>query len=175
MARKCRCQICKAHLTTDVAFKVTKGSRNFYYCSEDEYTKVQKEAEARDNCYYTAARIMEVPMITPAMRKEINDLSKFYGYIVIEKTFKAQKEAIRRFLDRDHMGNEFGRVRYIMTIIKGNINPIYAKYMEEQKEITKLFKQSEYNNTSIDVDIMNDLEVAAMPKRKPVSDISAWL
>lgn len=178
---KCKCQICGKELTTDVAYKTKKGSRNAYYCSEEEFKKEQSLTENRDNCYYTAGRILRVPLITPSMKKEINSLSQYYDYIVIERTFKEQKEVIQRFLDRGSSNSEYAKMKYIMTIIQNNINKVHTAYISEQKAKKDLFKKSQQQ--TIDVDIMNSFinsnttstEITERKRDTSVSDISAWL
>lgn len=176
---KCKCKICGKQLTTDIAYKVRKGNKNNYYCSEEEYQKLQKAVEDRDNCYYTAGRIMRVPLITPSMKKEINMLSEYYDFVVIERTFRQQKEVIQRFLERGNYNSEYARVRYVMTIIRNNINKVHSEYVAEQKAKADLFKQSEQQQ--IDVDVMNMLittnqaNTETAKTNSNVSDISAWL
>lgn len=181
---KCKCQICGKTSTTDVAYKVTKGTKKFYYCSEEEYNTMKKQSENRDNCYYTVARIIKVPMLSPAMKKEINHLSEHYEFIVIEKTFKEKKEVIQRFLAKDTTYSEFSRMKYIMTIIKNHINDVYSKYTEEQKRKAELFTKSQQQ--TIDIDILNNTldnpqpvqkapQVMPTTGRNRVRDISAWL
>lgn len=175
MARQCKCQICQKVLTTDMAYKVSKGSRNLYYCSEEEYKQLFKVQEDRDNCYYTAGRVMKVPYIPPSMRKEINELSKYYSFEIIERTFKANKEAIQRFLNNQYSASEYAKVRYIMTVIGNDINKIYTQYQAEQKAKAELFTKEK--TQTIDVDIINNTKaVYDIPASdRKVTDISKWL
>ena len=122
MARSCKCNHCKKQLTTDIAYKVTINGRNKYYCSEDEYNQIQEEINSKTKCLETISNILDIPFIQPMMLKEINSLRDFYSYIVIERTFKDNRESIQWFLENKDNGSEFGKIKYIMTIIKNNIN-----------------------------------------------------
>jgi hypothetical protein len=153
MARSCTCKICSKKITTDIAFKVVKGNINYYYCSQQEYEDYIDEKIKKEDCFITVAKILEEPVITPMMKKEINELKKFYDYIVIEKTFKEFESSIRWFLQNKSDCSEYAKTRYIITIVKNNINSTYKKYIEEQKQIKKLFIKSENNN--IDMEIIN--------------------
>lgn len=173
----CKCKICGKQLTTDIAYKVKKGSKNFYYCSEEEYKSMAQVIEDRDYCYDIAARVMQVPMITPAMKKEINELAAHYRFIVVARTFKEQRDAITRFLNTGTYTSDYARMRYIMAIIKNNINKVFTQYIQEQKAKENLFKQVQKD--SVDIEIMNSLipqvDAVEIKQNTNVSDISQWL
>lgn len=41
MPRFCKCQLCKANLTVDIAFKRMHNGKNLYYCSQSEYEEFE--------------------------------------------------------------------------------------------------------------------------------------
>ena len=174
MARGCKCTHCKKQLNTDIAYKVTTNGRNKYYCSEEEYNQIQEEINSKIKCLETISSILKIPFVQPMMLKEINSLRKFYGYIVIEKTFKDNSENIKWFLENKKNGSEFGKIRYITTIIKNNINSTFKKYVEEQKELDRMFNKSEKDIKNMDIDIMNDNENIQTITNKGI-DISMFL
>ena len=170
MARGCKCTYCKKQLNTDIAYKVVVNGRNKYYCNEEEYKQIQEEINSKNKCLETIITMLNVPFIQPVMLKEINLLRDFYSYIVIEKAFKDNEQSILWFLENKDNGSEFGKIKYIMTIIKNNINSTYKKYVQEQKDIEKIFNK--VKGQEIDMDIMNtDAEV----QNNDITDISQFL
>lgn len=166
---KCKCTLCKKETTTDKAFKIKKGGRNIYYCSEQEYKKYQDQTEKRNKCFETVIKIMQVPMLSPMMIKEINKIAEFYDYIVIDKCFKEQEQKIRWFLDNNELSNEYGKARYIATIIQNNINNTYKKYLQEIKQMERLFAK-EVENIEVEIINMENTKV-----NNNVNDISQFL
>lgn len=170
MARGCKCTYCKKQLNTDIAYKVIVNGRNKYYCNEEEYRQIQEEIDNKNKCLETIMVMLNVPFIQPIMLKEINLLREFYSYIVIEKAFKDNEQSILWFLENKDNGSDFGKIKYIMTIIKNNINSTFRKYTQEQKELERMFNKSE--SQEVDIDIMNTtIEV----KDNNISDISQFL
>lgn len=170
MARGCKCTHCKKQLNTDIAYKVIVNGRNKYYCNEEEYRQIQEEIDNKNKCLETIMVMLNVPFIQPIMLKEINLLREFYSYIVIEKAFKDNEQSILWFLENKDNGSDFGKIKYIMTIIKNNINSTFRKYTQEQKELERMFNKSE--SQEVDIDIMNTtIEV----KDNNISDISQFL
>lgn len=167
---KVKCQLCGNETTTDKAFRVKKGSRNLYYCSEEEYKKYQDQIDKKNKCYESIIRIMQVPMLSPVMIKEINKIANYYDYIVIEKCFNEQEQKIKWFLNNNEFSNEYGKARYIATIIQNNINNTYKKHMMTIKQMEKLFEKDKEN---IDIEIINI--TPNNEKRNKVNDISEFL
>ena len=170
MARGCKCTYCKKQLNTDIAYKVVVNGRNKYYCNEEEYKQIQEEINSKNKCLETIITMLNVPFIQPVMLKEINLLRDFYSYIVIEKAFKDNEQSILWFLENKDNGSEFGKIKYIMTIIKNNINSTFKKYTQEQKDLQKIFNKVE--NQEVDIDIMN---ITIEVQNNDISDISQFL
>lgn len=169
MARKCKCTHCKKELTTDIAYKVTVNGKNKYYCTKEEYETIQNEINDKNKCLETISTILNIPFVPPMMVREINDLTKFYSYIVIDRAFKDNEKNIRWFIENRDSSSEYGKIKYIMTIIKNNINSTYKKYIKEQEQLTEMFKT---NDKEIDMDIMN---ITNDGKSNDISDISEFL
>lgn len=170
MARKCKCTHCKKELTTDIAYKVTVNGKNKYYCTKEEYETIQNEINNKNKCLETISTMLNIPFVPPMMIKEVNELTQFYSYIVIDRTFKDNEQNIRWFLDNKNNGSEYGKIKYIMTIIKNNINITYKKYIKEQQQLAEMFKADE--NKEIDMDIINTTNDK---QGNDISDISKFL
>ena len=158
MARRyrCRCQICKKWGYTDKFYKVKRGSRNLYYCNEEEYLEWKKEDDMRiellefisDNIWYYD----DYRMLPTVLQKQINKLASIYNYEVILLTVKEFKDTLAYWMNLDgKFNNEYGKSSYMMAIVKNNINEIYKKWKIEKKN-----KEQE-NTPHIDIDIMNNL------------------
>lgn len=170
MARKCICQICRKTLTTDIAYKVNVKGRNLYYCSEDEYTNKQKNIKLKNECLETISKIINVPIISPAMLKEINKIAEHYEYLVIKKCFIENEKTIQWFLSNNEDSTEYGKARYIATIILNNINKTLKKHKEEIKQMELLFTKAE---NDIDIDLIDSIEIKKT--KKEINDISNFL
>lgn len=159
MARKCTCQICKSKGMTDVFYKITddKG-KNKYYCSKEEYDAFVLKKEKRYNLLkYIAEEILQLEegqIVSPSMVKRIEKLNTFYDYEVIHECFRMNEETIHYWKSVKNFGSEYGMVSYIMTIIEGNINDVYAKWKHNQR--VKQKQESKSNNA--DLEILNEIE-----------------
>lgn len=169
MSRQCKCQICGKKINTSEAYKIQIKNKNKYYCSEEEYQKDLWQKQAKDQCFNTILEIMNIPFVTPMMKKELNNLNKFYDFNIIENTFKRYIKQIQWFLNNNNSSSEYGKTRYIMTIIQNNINAVATEIKNIHQE-----REKELNNTNkVDVDIINLSQCNT--SQSEVSDISKWL
>lgn len=170
MARLCKCVHCKRELTTDKAFKIVVNGKNKYYCTEEEYIQIEEEIDNKNKCLGTIIMILNIPFAQPVLLKEIKSLRDFYSYIIIEKAFKDNEQSIKWFLENKDNGSEYGKIKYIMTIIKNNINSTYKKYIQEQKALEKILNKVESHE--IDMDIMN---ISIEVQDNDITDITQFL
>lgn len=152
MSRKVKCKICKKELTNDKAFKVNDGKRNLYYCSEEEYNQMLKDKKDKEDCYSYLCSIINMEFLPPIFVKELNTINKYYEYPVITRTIKENIKVISWFLDSNSDGGEYGKARYISTIIKNNINRVSKIYKKEQEELANIFNPT---TNEVDIDIIN--------------------
>nr|WP_308545870.1 hypothetical protein [uncultured Lachnoclostridium sp.]DAF89816.1 MAG TPA: protein of unknown function (DUF3330) [Siphoviridae sp. cteLh2] len=167
MSRQCKCQICGKTLYTNEAYRVSFNKKNKYFCSEEEYQKDLQLKKEKENCYSVVAEIMEVPFITPMMKKEIGNLNQFYNFAIIEKTFKECEQNIKWFLSNNNSSSEYGKTRYVITIIQNNINSVAKKYKQLQNTREKELQKIQ----TVDVDIIN----ISTNEVNNTSDITQWL
>ena len=174
MARKVVCKICSAKGNTDTFFKVTddKG-RSKYYCNQEEYENYLNEKTKRENLLKFIAEDVfnyeEGQIIPPVLIKKISDLHKFYDYEVIYECFKENNETIHYWIGVKQFANEYNMVSYIMKIIEGSINDTYGKWKFKKQQETK------QENTSVDLDIMNQLDDKKEKVKKDDDGILAFL
>ncbi|CEQ01634.1 Uncharacterised protein [[Clostridium] sordellii] len=171
---KVKCKICGSKIERDSAYKIVKEQKskrvNLYYCSEEEYDKQQDEIIQRDKCYEVIKDILNIPLVTPGMIKQLKTVREYYEYVVITKTFKTKEEDIRWAVNNKEFSNEYNKFRYVLAIILNNIEDIKKVHMKELEEISRLFNKVE--NNEINIDIMNDMPIST--KRKS-NDISQFL
>lgn len=167
MSRQCKCQICGKTLYTNEAYRVSFNKKNKYFCSEEEYQKDLQLKKEKENCYSVVAEIMEVPFITPMMKKELGSLNQFYKFAIIEKTFKECEQNIKWFLSNNNSSSEYGKTRYVITIIQNNINSVAKKYKQLQNTREKELQKIQ----TVDVDIIN----ISTNEVNNASDITQWL
>lgn len=154
MARKykCICKICRKELTTDIAYCVQTKSKN-YYCNKEEYEDYLSKQQIKSECIEYVAEVINMKFTPPAMIKLVNGLNQFYDYVVIKRAFKDNKDSIQWAIENKTFGSEFGKYKYIMSIVLNNIEKSHKAYLKEQDELKKLFSQS--NANSVDVEILN--------------------
>ena len=157
MARKVKCQICKASGDTSTFYKVTDPSgKNKYYCSEYEYSQQQLKKEQRLSALkYIAEEILEYKdgeIIPPNMVKQLEQLAKVYTYPVIQETFKLKRDDIHYWYSVKDFETDSGKCQYTLAIIKGSINDVKRKYDEQQKIEKKL-------ETKVDDDLNYQFEI----------------
>jgi len=157
MARKVVCKICRAKGDSDSFFKVSdEQGKSKYYCNKMEYETFINEKEKRDDVLkYIAIDVFnydEGQFIPPVLIKKLNELHSFYDYEVIQECFKDNKDNIHYWIGAKNFTNEYNMVSYVMKIIEGSINDTYAKWKFKKKQETK------QENTSVDLDIMNQLD-----------------
>lgn len=168
--RKCRCKLCGKELTTDVAYCV-QGKVKMYYCNEAEYNEVIKQQQIKNECMDYVAEVINMRFTPPAMIKLVNGLNEFYDYIVIKRAFKDNEETIQWVLSNKEFSSEFGKYKYIISIVLNNIDKSYKAYLKEQEELKKLFNQP--NTNDIDIEILNSNRSEVKVKQN--SDISMFL
>lgn len=157
MARRCKCQVCGNWGTTDTFYKVEKGSRNLYYCSEEEYLNWKKEDNTRiELLRYICNEIWhydDYRMLPRVLQKQINKMSEVYNYEVILLTVQEHKDTLKYWMNLEgKFNNEYGKSSYMMAIIKNKINEVYKKWKIKQKQ------QQKQHKPKIDITIINGLQ-----------------
>lgn len=173
MARKVKCQICGKELTNETAFKVTKGKRNLYYCTQEEYDYIMGEKGRRDKFYKFLEEELNQKYIPPMMVKEINALVDKFEYETIRLTFVECRDVIQRQLQKVHNQLEYNTTRYIMSIIGNNINRVDKKRQEEIEDLKNMFSIENKINDNLD---LIDMNLGSSPhSKKDTNDISDFL
>ena len=158
-------------MTTDVAFKVQDGKKNYYYCTKEEYENEQESIIWRKKCMDVLREYTH--SYAPCYLKEFKEVNKYYEWRVIIKALKECDRTIKWFLDNNKETTDFLKARYIKTCVLNVANKCKLEIEREDKLKESLFKSNE--NDSIDINIMNDTSDTNNKKHRTVSDISEFL
>ena len=178
MSRKCKCKICNKELTTDKAYKITRINNktnkktNMYYCSKEEYDNYIKDKEDKIDCISYIVDLLKLDFNLPVLKKELKEIEDKYNYIIIKRAFEYSRDTIEWFLGRNEDCNDFNKIRYSITVVKGNIRKVAKEYEKEMKDKEALFKKED----DFDIDIMNNIDNENNKKNNNnIHDISSFL
>lgn len=131
MARKCKCKICKADLTTDTAFLfeyTTEGGNKTkkYYCNEDEYNKEQEEIWYFKESQYLTDGILGYPIVNNNRNKMIMAIiNSGYTKEEVYNCIKEQSNHVSECLTyRSDIDTEHGKLCYMFAIFRNTIKDI---------------------------------------------------
>lgn len=160
--RRCKCQVCKKSGFTDEFYRVQKGNRNLYYCTEDEYINHTVEMSNRTELIrFIATNIWrcENPLMVPhVLQKRLKELAAVYNYEVILRTVIKHKDTLAYWMNLEgKFDNDHGKSSYFMAIINNNINFEYRKWKEEQGQ--EELQEAMDERDMLDVDILNSMVV----------------
>lgn len=130
----CKCRFCQGKLTTATAYKATINNKPAYFCNEDHYNKFVEalKAKERDKQLHEKvcklfAEVLGVNSITnTALYREKAELNKTFSDEVIIAYLEENKLWITRSVSRLN-GGEFGKIRYVSTILKNKLGDYKAK------------------------------------------------
>jgi len=140
MARKCKCAITGEIGTVDTFIKI--GSK--YYKSQEIYDAEQKKKQSYKKLIdYICREFLGYgngQPFPPILPKKIKELS-FYSNEVILETFKECANDIHYWIEHKQFSNEYGRISYIFTIVKGRIADV-AKQEKRKAALNDRVKSS---------------------------------
>lgn len=126
MGRKCKCAVCGKDLNTDTAYAVKDGSRNKYFCEEQEYKDLTKLEEA-----------IEYIM---GYRSKNNIINRYIKEWVVEphcaEVIDDNKEEVYDILSRKRFDTEYGMIQYLQAVINNNLHDwteLYEMHLESER------------------------------------------
>jgi hypothetical protein len=125
----CRCHGKK--IDRAIAYKVVLNGLNNYYCSKDEYDKILKRREVKNNTYQAIFNLFGRKVTNTLLFKEVNELASIYGYDTIYSYIEDGSESIETYLHKGFR-NEQAKIKYFVAILKNNL----YDYSENHKEVT---------------------------------------
>lgn len=127
---------CKCHgkkIDRETAYKVTSNQKNFYYCSENDYRKMQTLQKEKNLLFECVNLIFGYKVINSALFKEIAEIEKSYNHKLIREYMQANKDYLSKVMQKDFV-SEYAKIRYFSAIIKNSISD-YAK--AQKKKVIK--------------------------------------
>lgn len=118
MLVKCKCHSEKIDRGT--AFKVVVNNKNEYYCTEENYLKIQEDKEIRKNLLDKINNIFGYVITNTSLYKELSEISKIHSYSKINSYINENSQMLEKYMGKS-FNNEYGKIRYFTTIIKNNI------------------------------------------------------
>lgn len=119
MLVKCKACIDKK-IERSTAYKVVIKGKNEYYCSEKEYKQKLKQTADRENTINIINEIFGHEITHSALNKELKEISEIHSFEKIYSYIHDNKQMLERSLSKD-FNSEYGKIRYLSTIIKNNI------------------------------------------------------
>lgn len=134
MAVKVKCPACGATLDKCMAFKVTVGKANRYYCTEQEYiNKARKDAllkMVKDDTYEKIYDLFGYIITNTVLFSSISSLASVYSYEKIRSYLCDNKAMLERVLNKSFQ-SEYAKIRYFSAILSNNL----ADYIPTEEEI----------------------------------------
>ena len=134
--RRCKCQICKKELNTDIAYKVFSGGKNKYYCSSKEYMEMIVEDNYKNSFINLCYELLDARFNDNGkfLNSKIKEIKQGYSYKEMYDTLnKCSLDVQFALMDIEPSG----KVPYMFAIIKNRLysgEKYYVKH-EQVKEI----------------------------------------
>lgn len=166
--RRCKCQITGEWGTVSTFYKVRHKGRNLYYKNEATYLKsIEDKKKKAELNTFVANEVLNYDngqYLPPLFLKKINELNKLYPMDVITETFKRNKDDLQYWMSQDSkFSNEYGKISYMIAIIKNNINNEYEKWKIKQR------RDRVDNTVNVDVDLI-DIHIGNKKSDNGISD-----
>lgn len=158
MLVKCKACIDKK-IERSTAYKVVIKGKNEYYCNEKEYQQKLKQTADRVNTINIINEMFGYEITNSALNKELKEISANHSFEKIYSYIHDNKQMLERSLSKD-FNSEYGKIRYLSTIIKNNI----VDYVVDDEPYTT---ENEYE--------VLDIKYKPKKKRRAVCDIEKEL
>jgi hypothetical protein len=141
---RAKCKYCGRIITSAPFYKVTVGGKNSYYCNQQEYDTVRKQAQIRDNVFLICSEILNRPA-DALINKEVSAWLQVANYEKISAYLTEYKGYIIDQMARKDFQNIYGQTRYFSAIVKNNL-PVYKMPQPEiQKDPPEMCEVKPYN------------------------------
>lgn len=140
MLVKCKCHGEK--IDKAIAYKVSKGSKNDYYCSKGDYDSIVAELDSKKEVFDACNRIFGYVVVNTALFKEVHDLGKIYSYRLLLSLLNDKSDYLEKTLSAKDFTSEYGKIRYVFAIIRNNIKDYQVI---QKQEIVKQVDDTVYD------------------------------
>lgn len=175
-----------------------------YYCNEREYYELKAEIEKKklekevkrlekeimleekrkrteeynDLMDYVMNDLLEYEkgMVFPTILvKRIQELAKFYSYILIKQAFYKNSDTIKWVMKTKTDWKEYNKMAYIMKVVEGNINDIYKDDKETKAVRERIEKEMQSRESQIEAEAYNDFVEEVKYVKKETKNIQSFL
>jgi len=125
-----KCRFCGKKINRDEAYLVKVGKANKYYCSyEHSISKSDK-----DMFYEALWDVFGKQLTSTAVYTEFDAIAKVHGYSKMLSFTKDNLEKLQMYNSRSN-GSSYGRIRYMATIYKNQLDDYEPKEQTVRKEV----------------------------------------
>ena len=128
-----KCRVCGEKIDRDIAYKVTNGRINEYYCTKTEYLDKIRARELKENVYNKISDIFGYTVTSTAIYKEISSLEQVYGFHRIYEVLCYYQQQLDAIMSRP-FDSEYGKIRYFSVVLQNKLKT----YVPETKKENKL-------------------------------------
>ena len=128
---KARCKYCGKSIDTKVAYKVTVGKTNRYFCNKEEYDIVYKAQKIKNDTYDLIFEIFGRKVTNTILYKEVNELSSVYPYERIKAYLEQNMTYLSNLMQNKSFQSEYAQIRYFTAILKNNLTDF--KYEKKER------------------------------------------
>lgn len=114
------------------AFKVVVNGVNKYYCSESEYTDINRLKIIKDKVFSQINEIFGYKVVNTILFKEVAEIEKIHTYSKINDYLYQNHLYLCSVMQKD-FSSEYGRIRYFSAILKNSLTDF--TYKEEPIKI----------------------------------------
>jgi len=131
---KVKCQACGVSLDKDIAYKVSVGKVNRYYCSQQEYMrKLHKDGLARaikDDTYEKIYDLFGQKITNTVLFSSVSSLASVHSYEKIRSYLYENQTMLERSMSKSFQ-SEYAKIRYFCAILSNNL----GDYIPAEEEI----------------------------------------
>ena len=137
---KAKCQICKAPLDTNTAYKITdKNGKNKYYCNQAEYdaeeARKKKAKEDKDKADRLICDLFGYAIQNTQLFAEWRLWNKLKSDEIIHKYLVENKEYLQQICNKSFEG-EYQKIRYFSAVLKNSLRDFKPRVVEITRPIT---------------------------------------
>lgn len=161
-----KCRKCGNKIDRTIAFKVVVGSKNAYYCNEEEYKqhleeqklkaerkqqakekrellnkKKEEEKIFREKIYDNVKYVFGYLPVNTTLYKEMNELFKTFEYEIILRYLEQEKDYLWDTSRTKEFCSEYAKIRYFSAILKNSMADFESKYQLENPEPIKNYDE----------------------------------
>ena len=168
-----KCKICGREVDRKTAYKVTKISKNYYYCSKEEYDEwLSKERELD---VFVEEKIIPIVVKTVGtefdvlckkdIREMVSFLNKSYSLDQILGYLEYDSERISNILNNKGFCNTFSMIRYYIAVVKNNFKVVETKRPPQDKVVEDFYmapvnyKYCQRKRSAVEMENLEDVDL----------------